>query len=71
MAVVSQGSFETSHPPHKETPHKVLLPEAIAEVSQCFSFSNTIESVQPEFAGLLNHHEQEFTTETCLVQSHK
>lgn len=34
MAVVSQGSYETLHPPHKETPHKVLLPEARTEVSQ-------------------------------------
>lgn len=34
MAVVSQISCETLHPLHKETPHKAVLPEASAEVSQ-------------------------------------
>lgn len=34
MTAVSQGSCETLHLPHKETPHKALLPETSAEVSQ-------------------------------------
>lgn len=34
MDVVSLVSYETLHPPHKETPHKAQLPEASAEASQ-------------------------------------
>lgn len=47
--VVLQGSYETLHPPHKEKPHKAVLPEACAV--QCFSSLTSIDLIQEEFVG--------------------